>query len=156
MLCRHHEQRARCFQFSFLSTWRSLTRGVARAKLLAKQFKESFTIKARLRSGTRSIIKPIDVADLQEAEHLIINAVQQSYFSEEIGILRAKEILHNSELKRLDCFLDETGVLRVGGRLRFTSLYSALKHPIVLPKGAHVSDLLIATVTIILSIRAAA
>ena len=40
-------------------------------------------------------------------------------------------------------FLDKLGVLRVGGRLRFTTLYSALKHPVVLPRGAHVSSLLV-------------
>ena len=131
------------FNFSLFSEWKALTRGIARAKLLAGIFKKSLLIRSRLRSSTKASFKPLSVTDLQEAELLIIKAVQHSYFLEEIEALKAGEILTNNELKRLDCFLDKTGILRVGGRLRFTSLYSALKHPVVLPKGAYVSELLI-------------
>ena len=131
------------FNFSLFSEWRSLTRGIARAKLLAGMLKKSLSIGSRLRSNNKLGFKPLDVTDLQNAELLVIKAVQRSYFSEEIDSLKAGEGLTDNELKRLDCFLDKFGVLRVGGRLRFTSLYSALKHPVVLPKGAYVSELLI-------------
>ena len=133
------------FNFSLFSTWRSLTRGVARARLLAKQFKLGLSIKGRLRSSTKQLtMEPLRVSDFQTAEQLIVKAIQQSYFSEEIATLNSKETLQGkSDLYRLDCFVDKNGLLRVGGRLRFTSLYSAYKHPVVLPKGAHVSELLI-------------
>ena len=133
------------FNFSLFSSWRSLTRGVARAKLLARSFKANLSIKMRLRSATQKpALEPLSVTDLQTAEQLIIRAVQDSYFSEEISCLLSKETLdRGSELRRLNCFLDKAGILRVGGRLRFTNLYSAFKHPVILPKGAHVSNLLL-------------
>ena len=130
------------FNFSLFSEWKSLNRGVAKAKSLARLFKESLS-GPRLRSQTKVARRLISVEDLQTAELLIVKAVQQSYFSEEILALKAGEMVSNHELKRLDCFVDQTEILRVGGRLRFTNLYSALKHPIILPKGAHVSELLI-------------
>ena len=110
------------FNFRLFSEWRSLTRGVARAKLLAGQLKRSLSAGPRLRSSAKINSTPLKAADLQAAECLIVKAVQQAYFSEEITLLSAKETLPNNELKRLDCFLDEAGLLRVGGRLRFTDL----------------------------------
>ena len=131
------------FNFSFFSSWRSLVKGIARAKLLAKLFKRSLSIKGHLRSSTEAVLNPMTVSDHQEAEQLVIRAVQRAYFAEEIRLLSAGETLNSGELKRLNCFVDGTGILRVGGRLRFTNLYSALKHPAVLPGGAQVSTLLI-------------
>ena len=132
------------FNFSLFASWKSLTRGVARAKSLARQYKNRLSIKAGQRSAADETSEPLSVSDLQFAEQLVVTTVQLSYFPEELETLRSGEkLLRSSELRRLDCFLDCSGILRVGGRLRFTSLYSALKHPIVLPKGAHVSSLLI-------------
>ena len=133
------------FNFGFFSSWKSLVRGVARAKLLATLFKKRTSIKGRLRPRTgKNILEPLSVSDMQAAELLIVKAIQGSYFAEEIETLRSNlGLIKGNELRRLDCFLDKTGVLKVGGRLKFTDLYSILKHPTVLPKLAHVSTLLI-------------
>ena len=133
------------FNFSFFSSWKSLVRGVARAKLLAKLFKESISIKGRLRPREgKSAARPLEVADMGAAQSLIIKAIQGSYFQDEIETLKSKECLtKGNELHRLNCFLDKSGILRVGGRLRFTNLYSVFKHPVVLPRGAHATTLLI-------------
>ena len=65
------------FNFSLFSSWRSLTRGIARAKRLARMFKDSISIKARLRSGAcKSGVLPLTVADLQAAERLVVKSVQ--------------------------------------------------------------------------------
>ena len=40
-----------------------------------------------------------------------------------------------SKLLQLDPFLDEEGILRVGGRLGFSNLTFGQKHPIILPKS---------------------
>ena len=57
---------------------------------------------------------------------------------------RAKQgLMKTSQLYRLNPFIDEDGILRVGGRLRYSNLDQDEKHPIVLPKGHHVSVLLI-------------
>ena len=72
------------FNFSLFSEWRALTRGIPRAKLLAGIFKKSLLIRSRLRSSTKVGFKPLSVTNLQEAELLIIKAVQHSYFLDEV------------------------------------------------------------------------
>ena len=123
------------FNFGFFSSWTSLVRGVARAKLLATLFKKHVSIKGRLRSGGgKSALEPLRVSNISSAETLITKAIQSSYFSEEIEALKSKlGLTKANELRRLDCFLDGVGLLRVGGRLKSTDLYSVFKHPIVLP-----------------------
>ncbi|KOB65926.1 Uncharacterized protein OBRU01_22050, partial [Operophtera brumata] len=44
---------------------------------------------------------------------------------------------------RLNPFIDESGVLRVGGRLRNASLPYSTRHPMLLPKKAHLVELLV-------------
>ena len=48
-----------------------------------------------------------------------------------------------SNLYTLDPFLDENGVLRVGGRLKHTDLSTAANYPAILPKKGHMTDLII-------------
>ena len=133
------------FNFSFFSSWKSLNRGIARAKHIAKLFRDSLSVKSRLRSADgEKVQKPLTVADYQAAELLIVRAVQQAYYQEEIECIQSKEMLNKGNaLYKLNCFMDENRVLRVGGRLKFTNLYSVFKRPIVLPKEAYVSELLV-------------
>jgi len=49
----------------------------------------------------------------------------------------------DSKLITLDLFLDEMGLIRVGGRLRHTNLPEETKHPIVLPSKHHVTSLIL-------------
>ena len=44
---------------------------------------------------------------------------------------------------RLDPFTDCDGVVRVGGRLQRAQLEYLEKHPALLPKGHHVTDLVV-------------
>ena len=131
--------------FDRFSYWSALVRGMARAKQLAARIKSSLSIKSRLRSSAKKPnLEPLSVAELQAAETLIIKAVQLCHFGEELDSIKAKEpIQKSSKLYRLSCILDKHRILRVGGRLRFTNLYSVFKHPVVLPKEAHISLLLI-------------
>ena len=48
-----------------------------------------------------------------------------------------------SPLYRLDPFLDEHYLLRVGGRLNKGSFCKDLKHPVILPRKSHVTELII-------------
>ena len=49
-----------------------------------------------------------------------------------------------SSLYKLDPFLDDNGLLRVGGRVRLaTGLTFDAKHPIILPKKGHVTELIV-------------
>ena len=48
-----------------------------------------------------------------------------------------------SSLYQLDPFLDASGVLRVGGRIKRSSLSYGAKHPIILPRKGHITELII-------------
>ena len=49
----------------------------------------------------------------------------------------------SSSLYKLDPFLDEDGLLRVGGRLRQSSAPYEVKHTVILPKKGHVMTLIL-------------
>ena len=48
-----------------------------------------------------------------------------------------------SSLHQLDPFLDASGVLRVGRRIKRSSLSYGAKHPIILPRKGHIIELII-------------
>jgi hypothetical protein len=86
----------------------------------------------------------IVVSDLINAERILIKKVQESAFKEELKLLQAKDthVQSSSSLYKLDTFLDEYGLLRVGGRIRESSLPFEEKHPLILPKKHFISDLI--------------
>ena len=68
-------------------------------------------------------------------------------FKNEIASLSLKEqnakISRQSSLLKLNPFIDEEGLIRVGGRLENSTLPFEVKHPIVLPRSSQVTDLII-------------
>ena len=80
---------------------------------------------------------PIDMHDLlEEAERYWIKQAQKEAFKEEIRDLRKGEcVSRKSPLRKYFPYLDQFGVLRVGGRLCRTDLQEDVKHPQILPKG---------------------
>ena len=104
--------------------------------------------------------KPVDVQDLQRAELQIIKIVQNEAFQNEIQMLkdtkikfqatdkdarkeRMKTMKRSTSLYKVDPFIDENGVLRVGGRLRQFSVPYEEKHPVSLPWKGHVTNLIL-------------
>ena len=87
-----------------------------------------------LRFKTKKNITQIE--DLVEAETRLIKLAQSQHYLEEIECLRAnKPIPKSSSIIKLDPFLDENNILRVGGRLgKNLLLDNNLKHPIILSK----------------------
>ena len=87
------------------------------------------------------------VAERQESEIRIFREVQRTAFED--GITRLsnqggiRKLMTNSPVLKLDPFLDDHGLLRVGGRLEKSTLPLELKHPIILPRSSHVTDLII-------------
>ncbi|XP_030211216.1 uncharacterized protein LOC115542876 [Gadus morhua] len=83
----------------------------------------------------------------REAELTIIKMVQEATFSQDIQLLQSDKETpvkgKANKLHRLSPFLDDQGVLRVGGRLSHAALHPQVKHPAVLPKDSHVSNLLV-------------
>ena len=76
------------------------------------------------------------------AADLLFKIVQESLFSEEIQALTQSGSVKTSSLYRYNPFLDEEGILRVGGRWQQTTWDFEMKHPILL--GRHyITQLLI-------------
>ena len=60
--------------------------------------------------------------------------VQQAHFAKEIASLHKTEGLHkHSSIKRCSPFIDDKGLLRVGGRLKNATVPYNERHPIILP-----------------------
>ena len=74
--------------------------------------------------------------EIKTASILIIKDVQQSEFDEEIEDLQNKrEIEKESKLHQFKPFLDDDGIMRVGGRLKSAPISFDAKHQIFIPKG---------------------
>ena len=67
-----------------------------------------------------------------ESEMLKIKKLERVAFAEEIQ--RLQNLPKGSKLFKLDPFIDENGVLQVGGRLKLSSMPFEVKHPAILSK----------------------
>ncbi|XP_071948684.1 uncharacterized protein [Antedon mediterranea] len=97
------------------------------------------------------------VDDLQVAETIIIRSVQCEHYLPEFNVLQnfkddlpdrdvaksKKFALKNSRLCKLHPILDESGILRVGGRIHYSSMPMEIKHPIIIPKYSPLMTLLV-------------
>ena len=99
--------------------------------------------------------------ELSQAENIIQRSIQYYHFKQEIKILSMLEgndsqfqdcrsarkrnsiVILNCNLHKLDSFIDKEGLLRVGGWLKSVTSSYAIKHPFILPKGGHMTVLLI-------------
>ncbi|XP_076660824.1 uncharacterized protein LOC143364275 [Halictus rubicundus] len=90
-----------------------------------------------------NIARKVVIADeLNKAVLRIIKLTQQEGFSKEIhNIIKQND--SSSSLSPLTPFIDKDGLLRVGGRLAHSKLTYSEKHPLLLPKGHHVTNLII-------------
>lgn len=70
--------------------------------------------------------------------------LQRQAYQEEIklpskGAWRSSQ----SKLYQLDAFLDQDGILKVGGRLKNASLPTLQKHPVIIPNDHHITKIII-------------
>lgn len=76
----------------------------------------------------------INITERRKALNSLIKIVQHQSYSKEIAELRkSKSIYHNSSIASLAPFLDEDGLLRVGGRLKNSDQPYNQRHQIILP-----------------------
>ena len=86
----------------------------------------------------------IKTNELDHAEQVILKLIQSLYFQDELYRLKKnKEIHRESRIRQLDPFIDENGLLRVGGRIKNASISFNRKHPIILPKSHLITDMII-------------
>ena len=74
---------------------------------------------------------------------------QQQEFKEVVGTLihsgngARKTLMKRSSVYKLDPFIDEKGLLRVGGRLRKSNLHFSDVHPVLLGKDSCITRLIV-------------
>ena len=100
-------------------------------------------------------VDPLTPEEIQEAEIWILKREQRKYFERVLetlqkeqnydneSIARKTSITKSSNLCNLSPFLDEAGLIRLGGRIERSPLSFATRHPIILGKDYYVAELLI-------------
>ena len=87
---------------------------------------------------------PITVNELNQTESKLIKLLQENSFSEEMKYLKVKQgCTKASPLCKLDPFIDDNGLLRVGGRLQSHFSPYNVNHTVILPKNEHLTSLII-------------
>ena len=152
-------------RFSRFSSLSSLQRTIANLIVLVKEFKrrkvKTHDLRERKPVTTKNEVQLRDptLKELQQAMAVIVKAAQEEVFGEELKsrshahfsgmessrerISERKSVMKKSALYRLDPFVDDNGILHVGGRLQRARLEYKEKHPVLLPKGHHVSKLIV-------------
>jgi hypothetical protein len=84
----------------------------------------------------------LQIGEMKKATIVIIKLDQRQHFD---GELKAIHLGSNCsrQLQKLCPFIDGSGVLRVGGRLRQSNLQEGQKHPVVLSKQSGLNNMLI-------------
>ncbi|XP_018376448.1 PREDICTED: uncharacterized protein LOC108769759 [Trachymyrmex cornetzi] len=82
------------------------------------------------------------VKEINEAEIRVLKLLQITRFPDKIKIL-SKTSMQKSKFAELNPFLDENGLIRVGGRLQKSDLTFAVKHPVLFPTRHCLTDRII-------------
>ena len=85
----------------------------------------------------------ITVTDLNIAELFLIRYIQNIHFSQDIFTLKNNKTCINKSLLKLNPFIDDNNILRVGGRLSHSQLSYDQKYPILLPHKDRVTQLIV-------------
>ena len=85
----------------------------------------------------------LTVPELKRSEDYLIKISQRITFSSELDALSKKVPLPRcSRILSLNPFLDEEGILRVGGRIRQADIPFGARHQSIIAKGTHLGKLL--------------
>ena len=102
----------------------------------------------------------VSLSKIHESEKEILRALQWKHFSNEVQALKSlkvketdvsrnmarkrnQEIKRYGSLYRLDPFLDDDGLICVGGRIKRANFPAGITHPIIMPRRSHITNLLI-------------
>lgn len=112
-------------------------------KSVALCMKYGDILKGKSQKGHTSLT----TSDMQKAELAILRAVQAEAYEDELSMLTQphdkKKLKASSKLYCLDPFIDEDGLIRVGGRIKKADVSIKVRHPVILPKHHHISKLLV-------------
>ncbi|GFV60850.1 integrase catalytic domain-containing protein [Trichonephila clavipes] len=77
---------------------------------------------------------PLASDEMEEAEICLVRRVRLGSFCGEVGTVQGGDgICGKGRILNLSPFLDDKGIIRVGGRLKYSRLPYSSKHPILLP-----------------------
>ncbi|KMQ83668.1 hypothetical protein RF55_19391, partial [Lasius niger] len=94
------------------------------------------------KSISERISSHLTSTELSDAILVVVKLVQQAEFGDELQRLKAgKPLKASSKLSSLCPFLDSQGIMRVGGRLRNANVSPDTKHPVIIPKNHHFTNL---------------
>ena len=126
-------------RFERFSSWLSLIQAISRLQHVAQSFNKTCDC-----FGWHLCSRTSLKSNLLGAQNVVVCVVQIEWFKSEIFSLnQGSPVPANSPILSLYPFLDEHGVLRVGGRLRHSDLPTAEKNPIIIPGKSHLAILLI-------------
>lgn len=124
------EEKSFVERFKKFSDWSRVVKAVTRLRRQISEYKDK---KQKTNECT-------SLEERKEAELVIVKLVQENAFPELIKNLKQKNAnikTKDRKLCKLSPFLDEDGILRVGGRLKHATLHPFVKHPALLPKNSH-------------------
>ncbi|KAI5717607.1 hypothetical protein M8J77_008525 [Diaphorina citri] len=85
---------------------------------------------------------PLQVDELNSSLDLLTKLEQAFHFKQVLTSLKNDSPLKDASLRKLTPFIDDAGLIRVGGRLHNADLPYHRKHPLLLPKVSHLANLL--------------
>ena len=89
------------------------------------------------RNKSDRLISPLTTRELQDAESHWVRFIQDIHFAKEKLAVKANKPLHStSPLRTLNPFIDDSGLLRVGGRKQLCQMPYQSQHPVIL-HGKH-------------------
>ena len=127
-------------RLKYFSDWTHARKSLA----LCKRF-----INICLKRSLQGEYFPVSVEELTRAEITIIKLVQAEAFKSELQLLCKndekinKGMRRHSQLYKLDPFIDNDGLIRVGGRIQRSNFDVQVKHPVIIPKDSHIAELII-------------
>lgn len=127
-----HSTKQAEIDFSKFSSWSKLVR----------VFSYVLRFVNNLKQPQQKITGYLSAQELKDSSLMIFKIVQRSSFSDEIELLKNNKIC-STQVQRLTPFIDDAGVVRVGGRLNHSSLNFDVIHQVILPKKHHVVTLLV-------------
>lgn len=116
--------------FEQFSSWKRLLRAITKRIQVTRTFSKTHKV---------------DAVDARwQAKTVVICCVQQQSHGEELNCLRDRiQLSKKSPLRTLNPFIDEDGLLRIGGRLINADLPRDKGHPVILPKTHHITTLIV-------------
>jgi hypothetical protein len=121
-------------RFHRFSSWKRLVQSVCLLKQAVKSF----------HSNKKVSLDHTCTADYSSAEEFIIRVVQQECYGEEMKYLsRQKPLPKNSRILALNPVIDDEGMMRVGGRLKYSDLALNQRNPLIIPGQHHIALLLV-------------